>query len=216
MNPPSHHPTEDVLLAYAAGGATEAQSLLVATHLTYCPICRAQVRAFEDLGGMQLMENELHTVGPALLERTLSRLGEKLDPPEPAPPTSSLPEGAAWPTSLQPYLRGLRWRRAVPGVERIELPINWDGEPVRVFRLRPGFTVPRHTHGGDEYQLVLQGGLWDLGEHFVVGDVATRDSSHVHELKIDKDEPCITLNVLSAPLVPKTLLGRIIGLLAGV
>ena len=39
----AHHPEEDLLLAYAAGGTDAAISLILATHLTFCPECRAGV-----------------------------------------------------------------------------------------------------------------------------------------------------------------------------
>ena len=45
----THHPTEEYLVHYAAGVLPEAQAVLVAAHLTFCPACRATVRDAEAL-----------------------------------------------------------------------------------------------------------------------------------------------------------------------
>ncbi|MEM6730187.1 MAG: ChrR family anti-sigma-E factor [Myxococcota bacterium] len=216
MSLPQHHLPDDLLMAYAAGTTNEAQSLLVATHLTYCPRCRERVAEFETLGGTLLIEGEPLTVSEDLMSRTMNALNEETFPTrQETVSQSELADGVNWPRPLQPYVRGRRWKRVLPAVESIELPLSWDGEPLRAFRLRPKFKVPRHTHTADEYQIVLRGGFQDMGEHYAPGDVAVRHSSHEHELFIDDGEPCITLNVLSAPLIPKTLLGRLFRLLAG-
>ena len=45
--PPSHHLDGEMLLAYAAGNLGEAASVLVATHLSWCPKCRGALAAAE-------------------------------------------------------------------------------------------------------------------------------------------------------------------------
>ncbi|WP_332308091.1 zf-HC2 domain-containing protein, partial [Elstera litoralis] len=51
---PHFHPPESLLIDYAAGTLPEAISLLVATHLTYCPTCRKEMAALEAVGGAML------------------------------------------------------------------------------------------------------------------------------------------------------------------
>ena len=41
---PHHHPHDELLMEYAAGALDESHSLLVATHLSFCPVCRENVR----------------------------------------------------------------------------------------------------------------------------------------------------------------------------
>ena len=55
---PVHHPSEALLLDYAAGNQDEPVSLLVATHLALCPACRATVERFETVGGAMIEELE--------------------------------------------------------------------------------------------------------------------------------------------------------------
>ena len=52
---PAHHLDHSTILAYAAGTLDESIGLVVASHLAWCPQCRAAVRAAEALGG-ELME----------------------------------------------------------------------------------------------------------------------------------------------------------------
>ena len=77
---PTHHPTEDMLAAYAAGATSEAMSLILATHMALCPECRRLVDDFESVGGL-LLESmpeepvEVTAFDPAAHEpRTLPRI----------------------------------------------------------------------------------------------------------------------------------------------
>src|SRR5690242_7914487 len=78
---PDHHPTEALLLDYAAGVLHEPAAVVVATHMALCPTCRARVRALDAVGGAML--EALPAVAPAAgaLDAVLARL----DAPEPAP-----------------------------------------------------------------------------------------------------------------------------------
>ena len=48
---PTHHPSDALLLSYAAGTTAEAEALAMSTHLTFCPECRARLAAAEAVGG---------------------------------------------------------------------------------------------------------------------------------------------------------------------
>ena len=47
----THHLTDDILMAYAAGTLPEAFNLMVATHVSLCDECRAVVESYDTLGG---------------------------------------------------------------------------------------------------------------------------------------------------------------------
>ncbi len=53
----AHHPDDAFLMAYAAGTADEATSLIIATHLHYCIMCRMRSRETETIGGSLLEES---------------------------------------------------------------------------------------------------------------------------------------------------------------
>ena len=46
----AHHVPDEALLAYAAGGSTVGEDLLVACHLTLCPECRARADEADRIG----------------------------------------------------------------------------------------------------------------------------------------------------------------------
>ena len=51
MTLPLHHPDDQLLIGYASGQERAGKSLLVATHLAYCPDCRRRVASYEALCG---------------------------------------------------------------------------------------------------------------------------------------------------------------------
>ena len=52
-----HHLGDDILMAYSAGTLPEAFSLMVATHISLCDTCRAQLETFDAVGGAMLEED---------------------------------------------------------------------------------------------------------------------------------------------------------------
>ena len=50
----SGHAPTGMIADYAAGALSEGMSLLVASHLTYCPCCRDKAARLEALGGALL------------------------------------------------------------------------------------------------------------------------------------------------------------------
>src|SRR6187549_56613 len=71
---PAHHPSEELLLAYAGGGADEATSLIVATHLAYCAACRLQSRTMDALGGSLLQDLSPVPMADGALDAALAKL----------------------------------------------------------------------------------------------------------------------------------------------
>ena len=49
-----HHISDDILMAYSAGVLPEAFSLMVATHVSMCDVCRAKLESYDALGGAVL------------------------------------------------------------------------------------------------------------------------------------------------------------------
>ena len=71
---PTHLIPEDLLMAYAAGTAGEALSLLAACHLTLSPESRAQLQTLEAVGGELIAELPPADLAPGSLEAMLARL----------------------------------------------------------------------------------------------------------------------------------------------
>lgn len=208
--PPLHHPSDERLLEYASGAAREPIALLVATHLALCPACRRASAELEAVGGALL-----ETLPPEpVAEDSLARLLARLDRPEPAddvlPPQ---PGDPLLPQPLRGYVGGsldqLAWRRLGP-VAETRLPTGSGPLTTRILKIRPGASMPTHTHAGLELTLVLQGGFGDRTGHYLRGDVAEADSDLEHCPIADDDEPCLCLVVTDAPLRLTGRLGRML------
>lgn len=186
----AHHPSEEHLLSYAAGALPEAYALVVASHLNYCPACRATVLEAESLGGA-LLESE------AAVE--VSRVPD-LDAPLPSARAEVAPVVSDVPSPLRPYvgasLSAIRWRTFWPGMQTVRLPARG----ARLLRLAPGVGMPEHDHRGDEMTIVLQGSYTDTTGGYRVGDVATTGPGIGHTPVADPGMHCVCLTVFDAPL----------------
>lgn len=216
---PEHHLSEEILMAYAAGSLPEALSLVVASHITLCPVCRSKVEAYEALGG-SLMED----ISPASLpESALSNIFAVLDSDENAD-EKTVPWGGTFtpsrqeretnplPRPLRDYLgdnlSALPWRPVIRGVEEAEITLGSNGARTRLMRIPAGVAMPRHTHSGEEITLVLEGGYSDADGHFQRGDVQLADPSVDHQPVADDGEDCLCLVVSDAPLKLTGPIGR--------
>jgi putative transcriptional regulator len=215
------HVSDEHLMDYAAGTASEAVSLLVATHLALCPECRDKVADYERIGGALLDDSQPAELPDAALAAVMDRLDDApSDAPAEGPtrkPADSYDETTRriLPEPLRSYLGdnldALPWRRMMKGVSRVDLPL--DGSySTRLYRIAPGQTIPEHAHGGSELTLVLAGAFSDDTGHYGRGDVAIADDDIVHTPIADPGEECICLAVTEAPMKPVNLAGRIFNL----
>lgn len=217
---PQHHIPVALLLDYASGNLSEAWSLAVACHLTFCPHCRAELRAIEAAAGGLLDQAEPAALNMGSLEATLRRL----EPGRPgAAPglnpgqaykaqqevASSGLDGNGLPRPLAAYLpqntgrglAGLPWRWSGAGLHSVALQLpKAKGGMVSLLRIAPGAAMPVHSHGGEELTLVLNGGFTDERGAFLRGDVELADGGVEHRPVAMSDQPCICLAVTDAPL----------------
>jgi putative transcriptional regulator len=188
-----HHPRSDILLAYAAGSLEEAASVLVASHLTLCPACRAMVGRMEAVGGAMLDR----LPGAGFEDARLARIMSKLDAPvtQDNQPADTIPNEAfsSLPRPLQHYVTGRPWKR-LGGVEYITLTTTGRGVG-RLLRVPPGGRIPYHGHTGAEHVLVLAGGFHDGTGDYVRGDVSCADTSLAHAPVAENTEPCVCMTV---------------------
>ena len=191
---PTHHPADDLLIAYAAGSQDEPLALVVATHLALCPRCRTEVERLEELGGVLLDEQTPEALGDESLERVLARLDEAAPEEPPQRAAASAPVDTRVPRPLRDYLGAgldeLDWT-SFRGLEKVELLREASGFRTRLMRIKSGTAMPVHTHEGSELTLVLAGGFSDEHGHFLRGDLAEADASVDHRPIADPGEDCI-------------------------
>ena len=213
-----HHPSEAVLMAYAAGALGEGLSLLVATHLSLCPDCREVVAEAEALGGALLDETDMAPISSGAADALLARLdGDGAEPPSvrsarqsdtrrrpPSSPARAYGDGKDLPAPLRDYVRDLsaaRWQWVATGVRQLDLMQRPRGrDTARLLKIAPGRVLPHHGHGGLELTVVLQGSFTDEQGRFTRGDLAEIDADDAHQPIADSGDPCICLIGTDAPL----------------
>jgi putative transcriptional regulator len=193
-----HHPPPDLLFDYATGGVREPVAVIVASHLSYCAECRAEVARLEAVGGALLGSAEAADMAPDALVRTLARLQDA--PPVPPAPALDDATRRMVPPPLRRYLGAsvdrLDWRRRTWSLTEAQLASPAPGYRFSLVRLPPKGSFPRHGHLGQEHTLVLSGSYDQPDGRYGVGDFEYADSERTHTLR--SDEGCICLVVLDA------------------
>ena len=203
-----HHLTDDLLMAYAAGGLPEAFDLMVATHLSLCDHCRARAESYDAVGGQVLDEqSEGASMSETSLAATMALIAQGAPAPKPVRPGC-----AVLPAPLQDYVGGtvkdIRWRSIGMGVKQAILPTTKDAT-ARLLFIPAGAAVPDHGHNGMELTMVLQGAFSDEVDRFARGDVEIADEDLEHTPVADISEDCICLAVTDAPLKFNKLMPRL-------
>lgn len=211
---PNHHIDEEMLLSYAAGALGHAASIVVASHLSLCPRCRAAVRTAEALGGVMLYDIEPAAVSSRSLAAVFARLDEPESTPAKAPvqPRRSL-FGASLPLLVLDHLPAdmdnLCWSWVQPGVKYTELLTDKGGARVGLMLIASATAVTPHGHSGDELTLVLGGGYSDGDAYFRRGDVQAVGEDVTHEPAADPHGGCLALVMVEGPVKPTRLIARI-------
>lgn len=214
---PAFHATDDLLLRYASGHLPEAQSLVIATHLALCPICRARVAEYEALGGALVEDLDPVPVAEDALAAVLARLDEPDHARDAAVLRPKAPLSQAdllVPRPLRDYLGislgELSWRRLMPGLEEADIEVGPESARARLMRVESGKGMPRHSHEGEEMTLVLSGAYRDESGCYRRGDLQIADPEIDHRPVADEGEPCICLVVTDAPLKLTGPFGRLL------
>ena len=205
-----HHLTDEILMGYSAGSLPEAFNLMVATHISLCDACRAQLGACDAVGGtlMERSKTPSAEMDEGSLAATMSMIavGPADSISAPSKTTGVLP------TPLQNYVGGdlaaIKWRPIGMGVKQAILPTSKQAS-ARLLFIPAGSAMPDHGHHGMELTMVLQGAFQDEDDYFARGDVEVAGSDLEHTPVADIHEDCICLAVTDAPLKFKGLLPRI-------
>jgi putative transcriptional regulator len=205
-----HHLTDDILMAYAAGTLPEAFNLMVATHVSLCDACRAEVESYDAVGGEVLALDVPDDVAlaPGSFAATMALIAG--GPVQEAPLVRA--PGSILPGPLQDYVGGdldsIKWRAIGLGVKQAILPTSREAS-ARLLFIPAGAAMPDHGHHGIEMTMVLQGAFQDEGDYFARGDVEMADSDTHHTPVADIHEDCICLAVTDAPLQFQGLIPKI-------
>lgn len=195
MNP-THHPSEDHWLDYAAGQIDSATRTLLDAHLAFCEACRSSASRASEAGARMLAEARLDPAPQGLLAGILARLKT---PEAPRVNGVALPlPKFIWP--LLPDLSKASWHGAfTPGFRFLQV-LQDEGPCLFLLHVEAGRSFPRHGHSGLERSLVLTGGLRDEQGIMEAGDFEEATAHHVHTPVALEDEDCWLLASLDGDI----------------
>ena len=212
----NHHPSDELLLDYAAGSLREGWSIAIATHLALCPHCRRQIDVMENVGGSMLGTIEASSTAGSAFDDLLRRM-EGVPQESPIVAGTAAAKDAGRPVLPEP-LRGylgcdldlLRWKRLGRGAYQVLVATRENESVVRLLRIPAGRPVPAHTHGGLELTVVLCGAFSDATGEYGSGDIQQADETLRHQPHATPGEDCICLAVTDAPLQFNSLFVRLL------
>jgi putative transcriptional regulator len=196
---PHHHPSADILAAYAAGAIEPGFGLVVGAHVEGCAQCRAQVLAYEAASGEALSSLDRAAMEDGALTKVMARVQQ------PSPSTQIQPDRR--PLFERLPLKAKKWVAPGVWVAAVDTPHAPDNR-VYVLSVAPGSPTARHEHSGLEYCTVLKGAFRDETGLFRAGDFASADEDLNHQPVIEGDEHCVCLFATEGRLKPQGLLGR--------
>lgn len=89
---------------------------------------------------------------------------------------------------------GRGWQALGVGIKRLKLDVGSSME-VELYRIAASSKIPRHTHAGPEFTMVLSGGFSDERGNYGPGDVSLNGPSDTHQPIADDDGVCYALVV---------------------
>lgn len=194
----NYHPSDDTLARLASGTLEAGPALVVQTHISTCPQCKAGVLRFEAVGGALLedlppepMRGDAFQIALALIE----------NPPEPrgtaARPASQRSKPANGPIQLPASLQNCeigKWRWLAPGIRRsrVSVPSSPKAD-VALYRIGPNRSLVEHGHVGIEYTHVLAGSFSVGNNRYFPGDLVEADSAVEHQPRVGPEGECICL-----------------------
>lgn len=202
-----HHPSDETLMAFAAGTLKAGPRLVISIHLDGCPHCRDAVRTFEAVGGALLEAAEPAAIADGALDALFARIDAEDRPgatkprPRPVPVVPPVtPDGIALPAALAAHGVG-RWRSLGPSLRWARVQV--DGDPtanVVMLRIPAARSVPRHGHTGREFTQVLVGSFSDGRDAYVAGDLIEADEHVDHQPIVDAAGECICIAAVEGRL----------------
>lgn len=192
-----HHPSDETIARHAAGQLEPAAAIVLAVHLSGCPVCRERMRQFEALGGALLEDLAPAPMAEDAFTATLARIDAEAQPgterAEPAVAKAPVLGGIELPAELAGCRIG-PWRWMAPGfrMSRIRIP----GEPganLILMRIGANRRMPEHGHTGRELTQVLHGSYSDANGRYGAGDLAEEDAEGEHQPLVDPGSECICL-----------------------
>jgi len=217
VSTPESTSMSDLYSAYAAGRLSPAFALMVETQAAIRDDIAVDIAVSETIAGAMLEGEERELLSPNAFERALKAL-EAFETEDAAirDAAKQAGEGVNELLALPEPLRTRAldacaqggWNRLTRGVSRLDLSGN-SYVHTHLYRIEPGAAVPQHSHRGDEYTLVVQGGFSDHVGSYGPGDICRKSPSDTHQPIADDDGVCLALAISEGGLKFTGLLGLV-------
>ena len=200
----SRHPESDLLVEYVSGSLSVAPCISVTTHLQYCKQCSDSVESLGEIGGALLTTAKAVPVSDELFDRII----ENLDSLAEEEPSDGLLRQCsdAISTQLPEFVQRLLpdeeldWRRLSPSVKVAPISVGEETYELALHRIDAGGRAPEHDHLGKEITVVLTGSFSDEDGVYQAGDFLVRQPGDTHRPFAARNQECICLSVLEAPI----------------
>lgn len=207
----------EIYAAYASGTLDPALALLLGTQRSLRGDTDTALALGDILSGALLEREEPAQMANNALQSALSAIdaletGQSIVNSPAGLASNALDEILALPEPLRGFAIDAAgkagWQRTAPGIQRLTLDVGSDVE-TEIYRIEPGTAVPRHSHEGSEFTLVVSGGFTDETGNFGPGDLSVKGPEDTHQPIADQGEICFTLAVRDGGLKFTGIMGLI-------
>ena len=203
MTAASQNAFSELYSAYAAGCIDPAFAMMLEAQSLMRADVRSSVALSEMISGSFLEAAPVARMSEGALERTLAMI-DALEAPEEMQRAAGKSAGDALNELLElpePVRSAALdaagrqgWQMLGLGLKRLRLDVG-SSMDVELYRISAGSKIPRHSHGGNEFTMVLSGGFTDERGSYGPGDVCINGPRDTHQPVADDDEVCYALAV---------------------
>ena len=210
-----------MLLNHAMGNSSEAESLMISSHLAYCKTCKAEVAKYENIGGYYLENHQELNVSKDLWQNVLEKVSDKEQNVKQSNYVdykikSSLSDSEIRiPSFISNYLfkklDTKDWKATINNVRYANIDFKDTEFKGKFLEIPPGRSMPKHGHEGYEATLVLHGSYYDENGNYQKGDLVIANDEEVHS-PVASNDGCLCMVIYSGSLKFKGLLGSLLNL----
>lgn len=197
-----YHPDIELLLKYSSGQLEPALAVAIGLHQRQCELCQNRIADLESVGGDTLETIVNASVASSAFDQlmndiaTLPQVTNDIRYESLAVAESDL-ELVEQLDTLQ--LDNMPWKRVTPTIWKANIAMNDPRYQIELLKFSPNAKIPKHTHGGNEFTLVLQGDFSDQQGRYSRREFISQDQSNEHQ-PIAGTDGCICLAITDAPL----------------
>lgn len=207
---------ESLLIDYANGTLPLALEVLVESHISMNPASAKSIRMLLQLGGALLENSEPISLSEGSFEKLMAEIDSGVDKDQEIY-TNVVNDNNSLPLPLRNYAQDIsspkNWKRIGIGLSEQAINFGDNFGSTKLYKIAPGYSVPSHSHDGNEVTLVLSGGFTDEYGTYGPGDISIQETGAVHKPVADEDGECIVLAVNEGPIVLTGPVGRLLNML---